>query len=118
MQHHLEIDLLKLYAQSDNKKWNHMLTECLRDNDINRLVKIRYGIQMGMSSLAKKKMNDEKICAWFIRLDKSIYDTARAIIRKVNPLPNDDPSLNSMDTIHIKRKRDRDLEKFLKDSSF
>lgn len=116
------IDLLKLYTQSNHSIWNSMLTECLKNHDIRRLIAIRYGIQAGMDDLVKAKLSTEKIEIFFLRLNKSIEDTVRAIVRQKHPLPNDNPltpkeKLSKL-TLEAKRKRDRELSQFFHDSAY
>lgn len=81
------------------------------------LGKVMYGLQAGMTELAKAKLNTPKIDEWFCRLTKSIEITARKIDRKLNPNPLDD-SRNAgkfgQNTLAEKRKRDSDLQETFK----
>jgi hypothetical protein len=121
------IDLMKLYSVGNDKAWNAMLTDCFNKYDINRLAKIKYQISVGMADLAKLKLNDDKMNEWFLRLMRSLEITAKRIIKKKHPMPGDNMSLiqsQEIDSIVkkkmlvAKRKRDDELKKFLKDSSF
>ena len=121
------INLLDLYAKSGIEKWNEFLTTCLANNDINELIKVLYGIQVGMRDLSIQGLNTDKVTQWFIRLQRSLEKTAKQIIQKKYPFPNDDPKykFKTLDTkkmaeatLQAKRKRDQELNKFIKRSSF
>ncbi len=115
------IDLLKLYTKSDNVSWNAMLTRCVDNKDINTLAKIRRELQIGMANIAAKKLNNEDINVWYLRLLKSIEKTARQIIRIRHPLPGDNPLLAKNygpDWLEVKRKRDKELMQFMSRSSY
>lgn len=114
------IDLLPLYTEGNSKAWNEMLHLLHINGDINSLVKVRYQIQAGMDDLVKQKLDDEKIVTFFLRLNKSLEDTAKLIIKARNPLPNDsalsiDKTQKSLDA---KRKRDEELREFLRRSAY
>lgn len=115
------IDLMKLYSSGSVVGWNKYLNECLAKRDINALAKLRYRIGVGMTDLANQKLNTPDIDYWFTRLQKSIENTARQIIRIKLPLPGDNSLLPLQFRIKhndVKQKRDQELAKFLKDSSF
>lgn len=112
------IDLAKLYSLGSNNGWNEILTDCLKKRDVNRLVKIRYQIQAGMDDLTKQKLNTDQMSSWFLRLQKSIEDTIRKIIKLQSSMPLDNPLEKSKDSLDQKRKRDFDLEQHLKKSSY
>lgn len=115
------LDLTKLYSLGSFRGWNDFLTECLDKGDINALAVLRYRIAAGMDDLAKAKLNTEDMCVFYIRLNRSIENTAKAIIRRKHPLPQDDP-LNGSDstrkTLEAKRKRDHELQMFMKKSAY
>ena len=115
------IDLMKLYTQGSFKQWNMMLYECLVNHDINRLANTRYELQVGMANLPKKKLNNEKINVWFIRLMKSTELTAKKIIKIRNPMQGDNTIKviqGNISALSAKQKRDQDLAKFLRESSY
>ncbi len=115
------IDLVKLYSKGSNNGWNKVLDECFLRSDINRLAKLRYGIQAGMDDLAKQGLNKEAIVIFFIRLNRSIENTAKQIIRKRHPLPQDNPLIadkHDPKYLDAKRKRDRELAVFFKTSAY
>jgi len=121
MSRHDYIDLLKLYSSGSHKGWNEVLDQCFKTKNINRLARIRYGIQAGMDKLAKEKLNDEKLNIFFIRLNRSLEQTARAIIRNKHPLPGDNPLIakeHDKKFLEVKRKRDRELAAFFKKSAY
>jgi hypothetical protein len=115
-----KIDLLKLYAKGSANGWNEFLTDCLNKQDINRLAKIRRELQAGMADLAKMKLNNEEINVWFLRLCKSTENTAKQIIRLKHAMPGDNPLIASKypDRLSAKRARDRELQDFLRRSSY
>ena len=110
---HQEIDLLQLLTKSGTEKWNFFLTRAQESNDIDGLMKTLYGIQVGMTRLAKLKKNTPEINAWYARLHRSIELTAKRIIKKLNPMPTD-----TKEHIAMKRKRDQEFARFLRGSSF
>ncbi len=115
------IDLMKLYSLGSNNGWNAFLTKCSEQQNINALAKLKYQISVGMTDMAKKKLNTPDIDVWFIRLVRSIELTAKRIIKSKHPLPGDNPLIALKireDANDIKQKRDRELAKFLRDSSF
>lgn len=115
------IDLMKLYSQGSNNGWNEFLTECYGKSDINKLAKVKYQIAVGMTDLANGKLNTPDIDVWFVRLNRSLELTAKRIIKFRNPLPGDNPliAMKTRESVHdIKKKRDGELAKFMRDSSF
>lgn len=123
MKHHLKIDLLKLYTESSCKEWNAWLNKCESTNDLNELSKRLKGIQIGMDDITKQKLNGEKICVWFLRLQKSIEKTMKNILKKKYPSPLDNPKYKGtheerLKFICLKRKRDSEFEKYFKKVSW
>lgn len=114
------VDLLKLYSMGSHKGWNEFLTACVRDQNINSLARMRYSLQAGMDDVAKKKLNDEKIIVFYLRLMRSIEQSAKQIIRIRHPMPGDDPRLAKLhlDKLEQKRKRDNELRQFFLKSSY
>lgn len=117
-----EIDVVKLYVNVDHQTWNRYLSHLLKTENIEEIKKTLYGIQSGMAKASSKKMTDKKMTLWFVRVQKSLHDTAKMIFRKKYPHPLDNPE-NAKNSEHlgfidIKRKRDGEFQKFLKDVSF
>ena len=116
------IDILKLMAvNKDSERWNNVLSDCFDTQDINRLSRLRYGIQAGMARAAKNNLNTEDVNNFFIRLNRSIENTAKAIVRKRHPMPSDNPLIakdQSSAALEAKRKRDKELAAFFKRSSY
>lgn len=115
-----KIDILKLYAGGDTTKWNDFLSTCLANRDLPSLEKVLYGIQLGMNDLARKKMNTEKINIFFIRIQRSLENTMKEIIKSKEVHPLDDP-LNKEKfghTIASKKKRDQAIERYLREVRF
>jgi len=120
MRRHDAIDLMKLYVKADSTSWNEMLTNCYNNLDINALGMVRYQLQAGMDDLAKKKLNDEKMNVWYLRLLKSIEQTAKRIIKIKHPMPGDNPLVAKLHLSNLeqKRKRDYELKTFMEKSSY
>lgn len=103
-----EIDVMKIYAKSDYKAWNEWLQKCLTSNNLNELIKVRRGLQVGISSAQKKGLVDEKFATTFARWINSIDRTVRKLIR------DREGSMQAQD----KKNLDNEVEKFLKRESF
>jgi len=116
------IDLMKLYSMGSNNGWNKFLNQCFETRNINALAKMRYSVQAGMDDLAKKKLNTDDINVWFCRIIRSLEITAKRIIKVNLPLPQDNPLIANnkewMDQKIIKKKRDEELAKFMRSSSY
>lgn len=121
------VDIMKMYAQGSANGWNEYLTAMLNAGDINALARMRYALQAGMDDLVKIKMNNEKMSLFYVRLLKSVEDTAKKIIRRKHPMPHDLPTIhgikskkmeNQTTALEAKRNRDRALELFFNKSSF
>lgn len=115
-----KIDLLKLYANTDVKQWNTFLSTCLAHQDLHALEKTLYGLQLGMNDLVKKKLNTDKMNAFFIRLQRSVENTIKGIIKAKEPHPLDN-AFNKEKYVHLidaKRQRDQDIERFLRKVRF
>lgn len=91
MRHSSGIDILKLYSKGDNNGWNAVLQDCYNKQDINSLAKIYRDLGIGMTDLEKKKLNNEKINIWFVRLLRSLEITGLRIAKVKWP--------NKLDTI-------------------
>lgn len=115
------IDLAKLYALGSANGWNEILNDRAARQDIAGLAKLRYQIAAGMDDLAKKNLNTEEMILWFIRLNRSIENTARKVLREKYPLPEDNPldlANRTAATGDMKKKRDDELARFLKRSAY
>lgn len=117
------IDLLPLAIKGSANGWNEHLEKCLLSGNINALAKTRYQIQAGMDDLTKVGHNTEEMIKLFCRWDKSLVDTAKKIIRKRHPLPHDviihgDNKERPKTALEAKRRRDQELETFLRESSY
>lgn len=116
------IDVVSLYARGDSAGWNALLGSHLKNLDINGLAKLRYGIQAGLVDAGKSGFASPKLDSFFLRLQKSIEDTAKKIIRLKQPNPADNPHLSpeqrTQEVVRAKRVRDALLEAFIMESSF
>ena len=115
-----KIDLLELYAKSNTNEWNIFLTKCVQTKNLLALRNVLYGIQLGMNDLAAKKMNTEKVNVFFIRLQRSIENTMKEIIKLKNPHPLDNPYNKEKygHLIETKRDRDQEIERYLRKVRF
>lgn len=115
-----KIDLLALYAKADTGEWNKFLTTCLRKHDLPALEKVLYGIQLGMNDLAAKKMNTEKMITFFLRLQRSVENTMKQLIKMKEPHPLDNPDNKDKlaDTVESKRLREQNIERYLRKVRF
>lgn len=115
------IDIMKLALDKDGQeKWIIFLTNCFEKRDLNKLAATRTRLQKGMSIAAKKKISTPAIDELFIRLQKSIEDTMRKIVRAYNPNPCDNPLLARYN-LHLKGQkkiRDNSLERLLKKTGY
>lgn len=114
------IDIVKLYAEGDYKLWNAFLTNCLKKQDLEKLATTRARLQRGMAIAAKQKLNTDGLSIFFIRLQRSIENTMRRIIREKYPNPCDNPLIakDHLDQREAKRRRDEELERYLKRTSY
>lgn len=114
------IDLIALYSRKSSGDWNRYLTKCLRRGDVAELARMRYRLQAGMADLAKRKLNTDKMIHWFIRLQNSVENTIKRIVREKNPNPCDDPlkAPQHIESLADKRKRDHDVETFLRNTGY
>jgi hypothetical protein len=120
-----EVDVLKLYAGKiknleDTIAWNRMLTYALERSDLDGLVNLRYGIQVGMAAAQRKGLVTEPLAEMFCRWTGSIEKTMRQIVKKRMHLANDqvnNPHSTSK-TLQDKRARDVELERFLRKKSY
>lgn len=108
-----KIDIIKLYTDWGNEKWNAYLTDCLNKQDLTSLENSYRGLQHGMSELTKQKLNTDKINVLFVRLQVSIEKTIKRIIKGKNKKIYDS-SILSAERIRAKRKMDEEIEKYLK----
>jgi hypothetical protein len=114
------IDIVELYSKGHYHHWNSFLTSCYRNHDVERLKAALYGIQAGMTDAVDKKVSSAELGVFFIRLQRSLEQTAKKIFREKYPHPADDPLTAQFYTKHLeaKRKRDRAFEDFIRESSF
>ena len=140
---HPNISILSIRERFCPADWIAFLTNYYNKRDIIGLGKALYGIQADMSDLTKQGMNDASLVNFFIRLQRSIEDTARRILKLKYPSPLDNIA-NNLDVkkrlaiknncqglseiesaqkdfkAHelIKKRRDAEFNQFIKDSSF
>ncbi len=106
---------------TSHDKWNMWLTECLNKNDLETLIKYRYGLQAGMADAVSAGLSSPMMAEMYTRWLGSIERTARKIVEKRNPLPKVDKNadLEMYRKVQAaKRQRRSDFERFLLRSSF
>jgi hypothetical protein len=137
------ISILKIKEKLSIGNWNSFLNTCYKYQDIESLKKALYGIQADMSDLVKIGANSTDIVNLFLRLQTSLINTARKVLKIKYPSPLDNAgndmaveerlaqknNRNSLSKIEkakldfsrhsaIKKKRDQEFELFIKESSF
>ena len=116
---------MEIYTKSSTHEWNKWLLLCLKHQDIQGLKKVYKGVQIDMNELVKKKMADDKLNEFFIRITRSIENTLKQILRQKYPNPLDRVGKHKvidledhLKHLNNKRKRDQEFEAFLKDCRF
>jgi len=106
---------------SSHSKWNDWLKKCLDTKNLDDLIRVRYGIQVGMDDLSKIGLNTAAISEMYCRWIGSIDKTARKVIKKKNPFPNlnkiTDPTIFKK-VYKVKKIIDSEFEVFLRKASF
>lgn len=122
---HEGIDILKLYSGQypkfrNTNDWNVWLTRCLEQDKLEELTKVRYGLQVGMDELQKKKLATEKIIETWCRWIGSIEKTMRKIVKRREMYANDQikKDNHSQKQLLSKRERDANFERFLRKNSY
>lgn len=115
-----KIDLIALYAKSASSDWNVFLASCLAKHDMQNLSNVLYGLQLGMNDLVKKKLNTDKMNLFFLRLQRSIENTMKLIIKEKDPHPLDNAFNHEKFGKHIETKKERDssFEAYLRKTRF
>lgn len=93
-------------AVSSHQKWNEWLTRCYKSKNVNELVRVRYGLQLGMDAAVKKKLVTQGLIEMFPRWIGSIDKTIRKIVK------------NKKHTKNEKRMTDAELELYLRKQSY
>lgn len=104
-------------ALKAHHKWNNWLKECLRKKDLADLIKVRYGLQVGMDDVVKKGLATPALCEMFVRWQRSIEKTARQIIKSRHKITHA-IATDYFRALEEKRRIDAEFEAFLRDSSF
>ena len=105
-------------ALKSDKKWMLWLAKCRKNHDLEDLIKVRYGLQVGMDDLVKKKLVTNAIVELFLRWQGSIERTARQIIKdKIHFRAKHDKDVANK-ALMYKREMENDFERFLKRSSY
>lgn len=114
------IDIVQLFSKGDNKVWNHLLTKAARNQDLAWLARTRNQVQRGMALAVKKKQSTPKLELFFIRLQNSLEKTMKQIIRAKHPNPCDNPltAKENSEWLDVKRRRDQELERYLKSTAY
>ena len=83
------ISIIRTKEKLSAANWNSFLNTCYKYNDIDSLKKALYGIQADMSDLAKQGLNPPDIVNFFLRLQTSLIETARKVLKRKYPSPLD-----------------------------
>ena len=108
-------------GMTSHEKWNEWLTRCLDKNDLEQLIKVRYGLQVGIDDLNKKGLSSQTIVEIWCRWVGSIEKTARRIIKKRYPIPKIDAKMDPdtfAKTFKAKKMLENEFEIFMRKSSF
>lgn len=133
------LDVFHLYAQSNFKQWNNFLNVMYEKSDVTGIEKTIYGLNAGMTDLVKTSLwkglfetkaeavlsqkssgskdtpaSREHVTETYLRMQRSLEDTAKRIFRDKNPHPNDHPLKKQMNMIKSKKERDIKLEEFFR----
>lgn len=104
-------------ALKAHTKWNNWLKRCLKNDDLADLMKVRYGLQVGMDDAYKAGLSTPALAEMFIRWMRSIEKTARQIIKRRTKITH--AIATDYFKAHAEKRRiDIEFEKFLRDSSF
>ena len=106
--------------QDGQVKFNDFLARCFKSGDVNSLVSVLYGTQVSMDKLVKKKVAKDDDHLFFIRVQRAIEKTLKALYRKKYPNPLDNPKNKEKYISHLgeKRARDAQFEKLIRKLSF
>lgn len=120
---HDPLDVMKMYATLTLAQWKHCLLMAAKSNNVDKLVKWRYGLQAGLANLNKMGgHSDPKVDLWVIKRCRDLEKAMRVILKKKYPNPFDNPRADPMKYIanarDVKKKRDQDFEKFLLKSNY
>lgn len=120
---HPALDPMKLQASLKKKDWWFFLKRAYAQNNVNKLVSYRYGLQAGLSNCNKwGKISSIELDVWVIRRIRDIERVMRLILKKKYPSPLDDPKHDPLGYIAkvkaVKRARDREFDDFLRKSSY
>lgn len=106
------IDILELYATSNDDSWYTFLMTCKRRGDTQKLEDVAHRLDLGMENLVAAKLNTENIVVFYLGLQKSIERSLKYIQRKREPNPlhgvADKRATKAM--ITDKRRKDAELE--------
>lgn len=114
------IDIVKLQAEGNTREWNVYLTNAYRKRDLPGLFQTRNRLQRGMNLAVKQKLSSAKLELLFLRLQSSIENTIKKIIREKYPNPCDNPltAKDNSEWLAVKRRRDEEYERYLKKTAY
>ena len=114
------VSILDIMVKLNWQGWNLFLKDCLDKNDVEKLKRTLYGIQYDMSELAKQKLNSSMVTSLFLRLQKSLQDTAKKVYRKIhqNPCNNPKSAKQFLEFKDAKKKADQAFQLWLRESSY
>lgn len=117
------IDILKIMAKSEREEWNAWLRKRYELKDLEGLIAWRYGMNLGMAVCRKRGVvTDNPGDAWsqeivnlWIRMTRSIEITAKRVIKERFPMPG--AKENPDRFREVKKKRDLEIHRFMRESS-
>ncbi len=119
---HAPLDVVNMFATLTLEHWKSVLLTACKSNNIEKCVAWRYGLQSGLSDAVGKGIKNEKLDLWVIKRCRDLEKCARFILKKKYPDPvlnlKTDPKEYIAKVKKTKQMRDRDLENYLRRSSF
>lgn len=122
------LDVLRIMQEWDSDIWKAFLNKAYEERDLEVLKKTLYGLQSGMDMASQKMELPDKVVQIFLKLTRSIEQTAKKILRKKHPsrFHVQDPKTALMTSspedirkeMEEKRKRDVEFTNFLRDARF
>lgn len=116
------IDVVKMYSTFSFLAWRTNLRHAVANQQTNKLVGWRYGMQAGLAKANDRNVSSDKINIWTVQRIRDIEKAMKVILRKRHPMAMDNSKADPLLKIHkhreAKRKRDAEFEAFLHKSSF
>lgn len=105
-----EINLLNLIIKGNQNQWNAWLYKCEQTMDMEGLAKVLSGIQQGMDTLVKQKLNTDNLNLLFLKMQRSIETSMKNVWRRKYRIDNM--------TKEQKQKSNAELEVYLRGNRY